>query len=73
MVDSEFAGTSLKHNAQFKKKRRRGPCSAGDTYTKAGRTCKGADSAAYARGDRAGTVQSGWSVLGPKEDLPDKR
>ena len=59
MVDSEFAGTSLKHNAQFKKKRRRGPCSAGDTYTKAGRTCKGADSAAYARGDRAGTVQSG--------------
>jgi hypothetical protein len=26
VVDSEFAGASLKHNAQFKKKRHRGPC-----------------------------------------------
>ncbi|MGY8991362.1 MAG: hypothetical protein ACKVHL_07215 [Rhodospirillales bacterium] len=53
VLDSETVGTSLKHNAQFKKKRRRGPCVSGDAYNKADKSCKGADSASYARGDRA--------------------
>ena len=52
-LDVAKEGASLKYSVQFKKKRHRGPCISGDTYNKADRSCKGADSAAYARGDRA--------------------
>ena len=52
-LDTAQAGASLKQNVQARKKRRRGPCVSGDTYNKVDRSCKGAGSAAYARGDRA--------------------
>ena len=48
------AAMPLKYTVQFKQKiRRSGPCIQGDTYDRKQRSCKGADSAAYARGDRA--------------------
>ena len=58
--NSSRAGLSLKLDVQFKKRLKRGPCFKGDTYNRKQRSCKGAGSAAYARGDRtAGRCKPG--------------
>lgn len=44
---------SIDRNKKPVRKRWRGPCVKGDIYNKKERSCKGADSKSYARGDRA--------------------
>jgi hypothetical protein len=51
VFDTVGERSALTHTVQAKK--RRGPCRAGDAYSKEQRQCKGADSAAYAPGDSA--------------------